>query len=83
MCCELQRHEIDLSLKVSIDFNSFLKQNFISICCVLQRHEINSIKVSFSHEEKNSKKDLLELLEIFLCLEKYSFMNSWMNLYQI
>ena len=46
MCCELQRHIINLILRVSIEF-SFLKENFVLMCCKLQRHEINSIKVLF------------------------------------
>ena len=47
MCCELQKHEINLILRVSIEFSSFLKQNFVLIYCKLQKYEINSIKVLF------------------------------------
>ena len=50
MCRHLQRHEIDLILKVSIEFDSFLLQNFVLMCCELQRHEINSIKVLFTNK---------------------------------
>ena len=50
MYCKLQRDEINWILKVSIELNIFLKQNFVLMYCDLQRHGINSIKVSFSHK---------------------------------
>ena len=49
MCSQLQRHEMNLILKILIEFDSFLLQNFVLMCCELQRHEINSIKVLFTN----------------------------------
>ena len=50
ICFKLQRREINLIIKVAIEFNSFLIQNIVVMCCELQRHEINFIKVLFIHE---------------------------------
>ena len=45
---QLQKHEINLILRVSIIFNSFFKK-IVLMCCELQIHEINSIKVLFTN----------------------------------
>ena len=68
MCCALQRHEINLILRVSIKFNSFLRQNFILMCCKLQRHEINSVKVFFMNKTilKNCYNCFFMPIKVFL-----------------
>ena len=50
MCRQIQRYEINLVLKLSIEFDSVLFQNFVLVCCELQRQEINSIKVWFTNK---------------------------------
>ena len=51
MCRQLQRHEINLILKVSIIFDSFLLQNFVLMCCELKMISwkvLSFIKTKFS-----------------------------------